>query len=177
MPRIELDATAVVSRTNTLSKLFCILTRDRRGFSIKPSRTGLVVFSGNGIPRPTRSYVQTKLPDVLVSYFEIWSEADAPKQLRLDKCYLHLDKQGYYGSDPEKILALHSDLDCVEDTLENYYKRGPHMHVTAGMHPFTDSHIALSLGDLEETCSSLNNLMGSLQRNLMMIDHEFLSRL
>ena len=177
MPRIELDSTAVVSRTNTLSKLFCILTRDRRGFSVNPSRTGLVVFSGNGSPKPTRSYVQTKLPEVFVSYFEIWSEADAPKQLRLDKCYLHLNKQDYYGSESEKLLALHSDLDCVEETSENYYKRGPHMHVTAGMHPFIDSHIALCLGDLEEACSSLDNLMESLQRNLTMIDHEFLSRL
>ena len=177
MVRIELDATSVASRPNALSKLFCILTQHRRGFSYSPSRSGLVVFSGDGAPTPTRSYVQTKLRDVFVSYFEVWSEINTPKQLYLDKCYLHLDKLSHRRADQEKLLALHSDLDCIEDTPENLYKRGPHMHVTVGTHPFTDSHIGLSLGDLEKTCSSLDNLMRSLQRNLMMIDHEFLSRL
>jgi hypothetical protein len=173
MSRIKLKSRTVVSRPNTLSKMFCLLTGARRPFAYGPSSSGLIIYSGDGRPTPAVSQVATKADHVFLNYYEIWSETQTPTELFLDRCYLHINRLSLDRIDHDPLLALHSDLDCVAPTIENNYKRGPHIHLTAGDHPFHHSHIALSLNDLDETCGDLENLMRSLERNLDMIEHEF----
>lgn len=175
---IELEITQLGKRQATLPRVFAPLVTRRLHVQISSRRDLTYLFlNPKAISDIEKARHRTDFPGIYLNYFERWSHSnDAPRTLRLDRAYLHLirTREGAVVSE-EQLLALHSDLDCPAGDPAYRYRRGPHIHVSAGDHPFQRSHVALCLQTLEETCATLSNFDAAIRQSLELVRDEFIA--
>ena len=176
MAGIEATEIEVFGRQRVIASLLRPLTGGRRAAIMFTYRGETVFVTVGDVPGETpvdEIIVSTKIPDIFFNYHEIWKKK--PKnQLALSRCYFYLTQVNKFDESQMELLAVHFDS-AVPTTRKNArFRRGPHMHVVAGDHPFKRSHIALCLQNLDETCSNLSALTTALGDVVEMVECEFL---
>lgn len=178
---IRATETAVAKRQTSAGRLLSPVT-GREGIPIylKPTPHGVFLGAGEANSLPfdaSEIMVTTKRWNIVVNFFELWKQSSNAGELWLCRSYVHLRRVDEDSVDEEELLALHFDAEIAEEDESYIYKRGPHIHVRGGKHPFAHSHVALALQVLEITCADLNSFDTAYYEFLRMIEIEFLRRL
>lgn len=121
---------------------------------------------------PEEVLVATRLPKILMNYFETWTQTRREDEYLLDRAYMHVHialKEG-----PKQILALHCDPSMKKSDWNYRYKRGPHLHVYGADPDIRRAHISVCLRDSTFGGSDLPELTGGLEDAVKMIANEVL---
>ena len=166
----------VLRRQSVIATVLSPLTGRQRAAIAFTYKGESVFVTAGAVPGETRVdeiFVGTKTPEIFFNYHEIW-QREPKSQLALARCYFYLVQVNKFDESRIELLAVHFDADVPNTGKHFRFRRGPHMHIVAGNHPFRRSHIALCLQNLDETCSDLAVLTTALSDIVEMVECEFL---
>jgi hypothetical protein len=145
----------------------------------RPGATQVVLGLGNdNFGDQLRSARQaSRLDNVFVNYFEVWTVQKGGREFLLDKAYMHLDVPYADGSGDEEVLALHCDPTTPQYDSAYRFKRGLHLHISSRKRDISKAHLALCHGAWEETCSNYESFSNAISSIVKMIDLELLPKL
>lgn len=147
-------------------------------WSYKPHRTTLAVGASDGSPPSSdvREWrFSTSAVGVVAAYYERWVQADGAEDLwYLAQAYLSLYRRDALTEEETELLCLHCDPNDEEGNPHWKYKRGPHLHISAGPSPFPKAHIALHCGHVDQILESVDSLTYALGHAVQMIRDEVL---
>ena len=110
----------------------------------------------NSVLNPEEVLVATRVPSVLMNYYETWRQSSEVDEYYLDRIYMHV----HIGarSRPRQVLSLHCDPSMKASDVHFRYKRGPHFHIEGATPSVSRAHISLCLGDQDFGGSNLQAL-------------------
>jgi hypothetical protein len=111
----------------------------------------------NSFLNPEDVLVPTRVPNVLMNYYETWQQGARADEYLLDRVYMHIHI--IYRMKSLQVLSLHCDPCMKESDAHFWYKRGPHFHVEGATPSVSRAHIALCLMDEYLGGSDLQALM------------------
>jgi hypothetical protein len=118
----------------------------------------------------------SRVSNVFLNYFEVWTVQSGGREFLLDKAYLHLDVPFPDGTGDEEVLALHCDSLTPQYDPAYRYKRCLHLHVSSKKRDFSKAHISLCHGNWEQTCSDYQSFCAAMVTIIGMINAELLPR-
>ena len=137
-------------------------------------------------------------------YFELWRRTEENEQYwYLDKAYLsiyrlidrqekeflclHCDPNISKLEEQEKIRnragihlnkknlkQLNSEIEKLDNSDKEKYKKGPHLHIKAADDPLPHAHFALNLGNLDAVLESIESLSIAMRYGILMLKEEVL---
>lgn len=145
----------------------------------RPGATTIMIGLGpdNFGDQARRARLASRLQNIYLNYFEVWTIQRGGREVLLERAYMHLDMPFPDGSGDEELLALHCDPTTPQYDPAFAYKRGLHLHISSKKRDISKAHIALCHGLLEETCSDYEAFSNAVTAIVRMIDAELLSKL
>jgi hypothetical protein len=120
---------------------------------------------------PEEVLVPTRVPNLLMNYYETWRKGTEADEYYLDKAYMHIHLATRSLS--QQIFSLHCDP-SIHPSAEHFrYKRGPHVHIEGATPNVSRAHVSLCLSDQDFGGANLVALMMSFDQAVRMIAAEF----
>jgi hypothetical protein len=119
---------------------------------------------------PEEALVATRVPNVLMNYYETWRQRTEADEYYLDRLYMHIHI--VTRPKPRQLLSLHCDPSMRTSDGHFRYKRGPHFHIEGAMPDVSRAHISLCLVDRDYGGSDLQTLTWSFGEAVRLIAAE-----
>jgi hypothetical protein len=119
---------------------------------------------------PEEALVPTRVPRILMNYYESWRSSIEPDEYFLDRAYMHIHV--VVQSTQQHVLSLHCDPALRSSDSNFRYKRGPHVHVEGAIPTVNRAHISLCLMDERLGGDTILALTSSLREAVKMISAE-----
>lgn len=178
MNELSLSIHKLGQRRPVIQRSLTPLVRRRVTVRSATERNGraTILHAGDGFPSAKGCRVRSRISGVFISYYEVWEETEDPQIVQIYQMYLNVYRIAN-EYDEEELLGLHSDPSEPMNSPHGMYKISPHIHVFAGDQPFSHSHIALSLLNIRENCTSVSTLTQSFRRFIKMVDEQMLTQI
>jgi hypothetical protein len=124
----------------------------------------------SSIQNPEDAVVTTRVPGVLLNYYEMWSPVEGTDSYSLRRAYMHLHLGR--GSAVRQIMALHCDPEMSPSDQHYKYKRGPHLHLEGAQPSVSRAHISLCLLDQQLGGADIVRLTNSMRAAVEMVGSE-----
>jgi hypothetical protein len=119
---------------------------------------------------PEDALVATRVPNLLMNYYESWRLGTESDNYYLDRVYLHIHLTKRSSS--RQIFSLHCDPSLNSSEAHFRYKRGPHVHIEGADPDVSRAHISLCLTDHHLGGADLLALMSSFDQAVRMVAAE-----
>jgi hypothetical protein len=119
---------------------------------------------------PEDAVVPTRVPNLLMNYYESWRQGTETDKYYLDRVYLHIHLASRKVS--RQIFSLHCDPSLNSSEAHFRYKRGPHVHIEGANPDVSRAHISLCLTDQHFGGADLLALMASFDQAVRMVAAE-----
>jgi len=97
------------------------------------------------ILNPEEALVRTRVPKLLMNYYESWRQEGQADRYCLDRAYMHIHLA--LRNNPQQLLSLHCDPSLRRSEAHFRYKRGPHVHIEGANPSVSHAHISLCISD------------------------------
>lgn len=119
---------------------------------------------------PEEALVPTRVPRLLMNYYESWKQDGQADSYYLDRAYMHIHLA--LRQNPRQLLSLHCDPSMRSSEAHFRYKRGPHVHIEGANPSLNRAHISLCISDEQLGGVDLRTMMISFSAAVQMIAAE-----
>jgi hypothetical protein len=179
MKPIAVEGTELYARRGAVRKLVAPLLPNPQNVIVEQLGPGRNTFILGVIPlgrsatsylNPEEPLVSTRVPKLLMNYYESWKHGGVGGEYHLDRAYMHFHLA--LRPSPQQLFSLHCDPSLRPTEAHFKYKRGPHVHIEGVSPSLSHAHISLCISDQDLGGTDLSGMMSSFGAAVRMIATE-----